>query len=228
MLDAIREKDAAAGAAKRECVQAGFLSYQHEGAAPEFVYTRNALHHLPDFWKGVALTRIAGLLADDGILQLRDLVFSFDLSHLETGIADWLRALPAAVYGLLVSKAQWTPDEPKSRLSTSSASDCLLLRRCGWNSARATRREIEPDDGAIVASEHRGGANAAGLYGTCAHRGINPEMMMSSPCSNSWSWLTPFVSARASATEGKACHSDSPIDGCRPDSRARPRSSEIA
>ena len=31
--------------------------------APAAVYCRNVLHHLPDFWKGVALQRIAGLLA---------------------------------------------------------------------------------------------------------------------------------------------------------------------
>jgi Methyltransferase domain len=61
MLDAIRKKAAASGAANIDCVQAGFLGYRHEGPAPDFIYTRNALHHLPDFWKGVALTRLAGL-----------------------------------------------------------------------------------------------------------------------------------------------------------------------
>jgi len=59
-------------------VQAGFLSYEHEGNAADIVYSRNALHHLPDFWKAVALERIAGILKPDGTPRLRDLVFDFD------------------------------------------------------------------------------------------------------------------------------------------------------
>jgi len=51
MLDALSAKVAEHGATNVECVQAGFLSYEHSGAPPEFVYSRNALHHLPDFWK---------------------------------------------------------------------------------------------------------------------------------------------------------------------------------
>jgi SAM-dependent methyltransferase len=94
MVDAIRSKAAAAGA-DVECVQAGFLSYEHEGEAPDFIYTRNALHHLPDLWKGVALSRVAALLTAGGIFQLRDLVFSFDLSEAEAGIAHWLQTAAA-------------------------------------------------------------------------------------------------------------------------------------
>jgi SAM-dependent methyltransferase len=95
MLDAVRTRAAAAGAENVECVQAGFLSYEHEGDAPDFVYTRNALHHLPDFWKGIALDRIAGLLAPGGILQLRDLVFAFDLPEAEARIASWIETTAA-------------------------------------------------------------------------------------------------------------------------------------
>jgi hypothetical protein len=68
---------------------------KHEGAAPDFIYTRNALHHLPDFWKGTALTRIAALLPRDGIFQLRDLVFSFDRPQVEGGLANWLQTAAA-------------------------------------------------------------------------------------------------------------------------------------
>lgn len=95
MVEAIRSKADAAGAANVECVQAGFLSYQHNGEAPDFIYTRHALHHLPDFWKAVALRRIAELLAPGGTLQLRDLVFAFDVSDVETGIRRWLRSSAA-------------------------------------------------------------------------------------------------------------------------------------
>ena len=44
----LRQRAAAAGVANLECVQAGFLSYQHAGPSADAVYTRNALHQLPD------------------------------------------------------------------------------------------------------------------------------------------------------------------------------------
>ena len=91
MLDAARRKAGAAGVTNVECVHAGFLTYDHEGDAPGFVYTRNALHHLPDFWKAVALSRIAALLRPGGTLLLRDLVFSYDLPEAEERIAEWIR-----------------------------------------------------------------------------------------------------------------------------------------
>ena len=43
------------GADNVTIVEAGLLSYSHMGHAPAVVYCRNVLHHLPDFWKGVAL-----------------------------------------------------------------------------------------------------------------------------------------------------------------------------
>jgi SAM-dependent methyltransferase len=75
-----------------EAVHAGFLSYQHEGDPPALVYTRNALHHLPDFWKAIALERIARLLRPGGVLRLRDIVYSFEPGEAEATIADWLGA----------------------------------------------------------------------------------------------------------------------------------------
>ncbi|MDQ6602652.1 MAG: class I SAM-dependent methyltransferase, partial [Chloroflexota bacterium] len=62
MLTVIREQAERLGLDNVEAVHGGFLSYEHEGDAADFVYSRNALHHLPDFWKGLALARIAALL----------------------------------------------------------------------------------------------------------------------------------------------------------------------
>ena len=78
-----------------ETVEAGFLTYEHDGDAPAFVYTRNALHHLPDFWKGVALARIHDLLADGGTLVLRDIVFAFGPNEADAVLAAWYAAAPA-------------------------------------------------------------------------------------------------------------------------------------
>jgi SAM-dependent methyltransferase len=73
-----------------EAVHAGFLTYEHEGDPPAAVHTRNALHHLPDFWKAIALDRVARLLPRRGVLLLTDLVYSFDAAEADAVIADWL------------------------------------------------------------------------------------------------------------------------------------------
>lgn len=78
-----------------ETVHAGFLSYAHRGDPADFVYSRNALHHLPDFWKGLALARVAEMLRPGGILFLRDLVFCFDPSDAGGIIEGWLARAPA-------------------------------------------------------------------------------------------------------------------------------------
>jgi SAM-dependent methyltransferase len=78
-----------------ETVEAGFLTYEHRGDRPDFVYTRNALHHLPDFWKAVALRRMHDLLADGGTLVLRDIVYAFEPAEADAVLAAWYEAAPA-------------------------------------------------------------------------------------------------------------------------------------
>jgi ubiquinone/menaquinone biosynthesis C-methylase UbiE len=90
MLQLLRERAAAAGVANLECMQAGFLSYQHAGPAADAVYTRNALHQLPDFWKAVALDRIGRMLRPGGVLRLRDLIYDFQPSQADTVFQRWL------------------------------------------------------------------------------------------------------------------------------------------
>ena len=89
MLAALRERSAAAGLANLECVRAGFLSYQHPGPPADGVYTRNALHQLPDFWKALALDRIARMLRPGGVLRLRDLIFDFRPADAEGIFRAW-------------------------------------------------------------------------------------------------------------------------------------------
>jgi ubiquinone/menaquinone biosynthesis C-methylase UbiE len=90
MLQALRDRAAAAGVANLRCVQAGFLSYQHAGPPADAVYTRNALHQLPDFWKAVALDRIGRMLRPGGVLRLRDLVYDFQPSEADAVLERWL------------------------------------------------------------------------------------------------------------------------------------------
>lgn len=77
-----------------EAVHAGFLSYEHAGDAPDAVYSRNALHHLPDFWKAIALDRIARLLPPGSVFLLRDLIFSFDPQEAPELIEAWVASAP--------------------------------------------------------------------------------------------------------------------------------------
>jgi SAM-dependent methyltransferase len=90
MVAAMQTKAAEVGATNVECVQAGFLSYARTGAPADFIHTRNALHHLPDFWKALALQRMAELLRPGGVLHLRDLVFAFKPHEAESFIRNWL------------------------------------------------------------------------------------------------------------------------------------------
>lgn len=70
MLDILAAKAARTGLRNIEIVRQGLLSYQHHGDLADFVVSRNVLHHLPDFWKAVALQRIAATLKPGGVLPL--------------------------------------------------------------------------------------------------------------------------------------------------------------
>jgi ubiquinone/menaquinone biosynthesis C-methylase UbiE len=89
MLDRLRSKLETSTVKNVECVAAGFLTYQHEGAPADVVYSRFALHHLPDFWKAVALTRIASFLRAGGLFRLWDAVYSFDSPDAATALERW-------------------------------------------------------------------------------------------------------------------------------------------
>lgn len=90
MLTYTRLQVERAGLENVEVVHAGLLSYAHEGEPPEFVYTRNTLHHLPDFWKTLALRRIAAMMEPGGVLLLHDLVYSFEPEETEAVFERWL------------------------------------------------------------------------------------------------------------------------------------------
>jgi SAM-dependent methyltransferase len=90
MLAALGQRSAARGLPNLDCVRAGFLSYEHAGPPVDGVYTRHALHQLPDFWKALALDRIARMLRPGGVLRLRDLIYDFGPAEAEAVFAGWL------------------------------------------------------------------------------------------------------------------------------------------
>ena len=92
MVELLQSRLASAGMPNVDTALAGFLSYRPDGGPVDFVYTRNALHHLPDFWKAFALARIAEMLRPGGVLRVRDLVYSFDVTGAESSLGRWLAA----------------------------------------------------------------------------------------------------------------------------------------
>jgi putative AdoMet-dependent methyltransferase len=93
MLNYGRLKAAESGLNTMDFVNSGFLSYEHHGAPADFVVTKFALHHLPDFWKASALLRIYQLLGDGGTLYLKDVVFSFPVEEAEQHLNAWMDAI---------------------------------------------------------------------------------------------------------------------------------------
>ena len=90
MLAVLGDRAGAAGLANLDCVRAGFLSYEHTGPPADGVYTRNALHQLPDFWKALALDRIARMMRPGGVLRLRDLIYDFRPAEAAKVFRGWL------------------------------------------------------------------------------------------------------------------------------------------
>ena len=88
-----------------EAVEGGFLTYEHGEGQVDLVHSRNALHHLPDFWKAVALDRVARMLKPGGTLLLEDIVYSFAPSEAASVIQPWLE-------GAMADPGRgWTADE---------------------------------------------------------------------------------------------------------------------
>jgi ubiquinone/menaquinone biosynthesis C-methylase UbiE len=89
MLAVARDEADRRGVTNVELVQQGFLTYQHQGEPADFVYSRNALHHLPDFWKAIALERITAVLRPGGILRVHDIVYSFEPGEARNALEAW-------------------------------------------------------------------------------------------------------------------------------------------
>lgn len=90
MLEQVGEKIERRDIQNVETVHDGFLSYDHQGESASFVFSKDALHHLPDFWKVEALKNVGKTLDEGGIFRLRDFVFSFDPHDSRDAIESWL------------------------------------------------------------------------------------------------------------------------------------------
>jgi ubiquinone/menaquinone biosynthesis C-methylase UbiE len=99
MLAVLKEKLRAAQLKNVEIVQSGFLTYEHHGKQADFLYSRFALHHLPDFWKVIALQRLRGITRTGGILRLSDVAYNFAPEEIEHRLQAWCETLTNEVEG---------------------------------------------------------------------------------------------------------------------------------
>jgi ubiquinone/menaquinone biosynthesis C-methylase UbiE len=90
MLECAYKKADKNGIKNIEFHNAGFLTYEHCAEPVDAVVSQLALHHLPDFWKLIALKRIHQLLQNGGIFYLGDVVFSFPIEEYDYKIDNWI------------------------------------------------------------------------------------------------------------------------------------------
>lgn len=78
MLECAESKATQAGLSNVEFHYAGFLTYEHADQPVDAVVTTFAFHHLPDFWKGIALKRVNSMLRPGGKLYIHDVIIQED------------------------------------------------------------------------------------------------------------------------------------------------------
>jgi ubiquinone/menaquinone biosynthesis C-methylase UbiE len=139
MLRRLEGKVAELGLGNVTVQRAGFLTYEHEDEPADFVYSRYALHHLPDFWKAVALTRMRRTLGTGGVLRLWDVVYDFAPDEAEERIEAW-----CATGGDDV-EADWSRAELEEHVRDEHSTFSWILEpmmeRCGFGIEAAEHSE---------------------------------------------------------------------------------------
>lgn len=72
------------------------MTYEHADEPVDVLVSNLALHHLPDFWKAIALHRINGMLIPEGRLYLFDVIFAFPVSTYGEDLEKWLETMAAS------------------------------------------------------------------------------------------------------------------------------------
>lgn len=97
MLEYCREQAEQQGITNIVYCHSGLLSYEHSGELADAIVCVAVLHHLPDFWKQIALTRCYEMLKPGGRLLLFDIVFPSETDHLQQEIDEWIKTLEKTV-----------------------------------------------------------------------------------------------------------------------------------
>ena len=105
MLDYCREQAVQAGLTNIVFCHDGLLTYQHPAESADAAVCVAVLHHLPDFWKGVALTRCGRMLKPRGRFYLFDIVFPSNEGDLDERIDEWIAAIETMADSRLAAEA---------------------------------------------------------------------------------------------------------------------------
>lgn len=70
--------------------RAGFLSFKLAPRSLDFITTKAALHHLPDFWKAIAIVRMREALRPGGRLYIQDVAFNCRPDELIAAAEAWV------------------------------------------------------------------------------------------------------------------------------------------
>ena len=136
MLERLRARVDEVGLGNVAVVRGGFLTYVHDGDLADVVYSRYALHHLPDFWKAVALTRIRAMLRPGGLLRLSDVVWNFGPAEAPERIEAWCATAGTQVEG------EWSRHELEEHVRDEHSTFTWLLEpmieRAGFTIESAT------------------------------------------------------------------------------------------
>jgi SAM-dependent methyltransferase len=139
ILDQLQIKVVDIGLSNVEIVRAGFLTYEHVGDQADFIYSRYALHHLPDFWKAVAFSRLRRMLRPGGVLRLWDIVYDFAPTEAEERIEAW-----CATGGDTI-EAEWSRAELEEHVRDEHSTFSWILEpmivRSGFEIAHAEHSE---------------------------------------------------------------------------------------
>jgi ubiquinone/menaquinone biosynthesis C-methylase UbiE len=90
MLEFARQKAKNREVDNVEFSQGGFLTCEVAEDSIDVVVTQLVLHHLPDFWKLVALDKVFDLLKNGGRLYIYDVVFDFEIDNYEEQLNNFI------------------------------------------------------------------------------------------------------------------------------------------
>lgn len=97
MLEFAREKAKSRNRSNIRFIKGSFLTFEPDEGPFDEVVTQLALHHLPDFWKFIALQRVSSMLKTGGRFYLKDVVFSSETRDFDSFISELLQSIPEEV-----------------------------------------------------------------------------------------------------------------------------------
>jgi len=105
MLDYCKQQAEKKGLTNIVFCHGGLLTYEHSGEPADAAVCVAVLHHLPDFWKLKALTRLCAMLKPGGRFLLFDIVFPSAEPDLDRKIDEWIKGIETMVDVRLAEEA---------------------------------------------------------------------------------------------------------------------------